>query len=198
MKKYSTIFFDWGGVIANDPGDDFLRQLLKNVGATDEQIAQIMPTYMRAFMRGQISEHEYWQQLKDNYALQIPENIAGEFTKWKGLNANQDILDLAEEARSRGLKIAILSNVMEPSYKVLRDAGHYGRFDEVIASCEVGYAKPDREIYEIALERLDATGEQCIFIDDKQRCLDPAKAMGFTTVLAQSPEQIIRDVRALL
>ena len=149
-------------------------------------------------MRGQISEHEYWQALKDNFALQIPDDIAGEFTKWEGLNANQDILNLAEEARQSGLKIAILSNVMEPSYNVLHDTGHYAKFDEVIASCEVGYAKPDPEIYQIALERLGTTGEQSIFIDDKQRCLDPAKAMGFTTILAQSPEQIIRDVRALL
>ncbi len=27
--KYTTIFLDWGGVIANDPGDDFLGQLLR-------------------------------------------------------------------------------------------------------------------------------------------------------------------------
>ena len=92
-QKYTTIFFDWGGVIANDPGDEFLGQLLRDVGATDVQV---------------------------------------------------------------------------------------------------------QEIYEIALNRFGVTAQECVFIDDKQYCLDPAAQMGFKTILATNPEQIIRDINACL
>lgn len=198
QHKYSTIFFDWGGVIANDPGDDFLSQLLRDIGATDEQIQEIFEIYMKRFMRGQISEAEYWQELRTKYGFTIHDSISEEFKKWRGLVANEDILALAKEAKATGLNIAILSNVIEPTYNVIKQAGYYDFFDEVIASCKVGYVKPEKEIYEIALRFFDVTPQESIFIDDKQYCLDPAEVMGFKTILATSPEQIIRDIKHCL
>ncbi|SRR6266536_2680520 len=197
-EKYTTIFFDWGGVIANDPGDEFLGQLLRDVGATETQVQEIFETYMRRFMRGQISEAEYWQELRTKYRFTIHDSISEEFKKWRGLVANNDILTLVKEAKSHGLNTAILSNVIEPTYNVIEQAGYYDLFDEVIASCKVGYVKPEKEIYKIALDRFGAAARESIFIDDKQYCLEPAQQMGFKTVLAQNPEQIIRDVQAFL
>jgi len=196
MPKIDTIFFDWGGVVANDPGDDFLGQLLKNIGATDEQITAIFETYMKRLMRGQITEQEYWQKIKSNFGwLSIPDTISDEFMKWNGLTANQDILDLVSELRQNGLKVAILSNVIEPTYNVLKKAGYYDLFDETIASCKVGFAKPEREIYQISLDKLGTIADKSLFIDDKQWNLDPASQMGFSVVLAENPAQIIRDVK---
>jgi putative hydrolase of the HAD superfamily len=191
----NTVFFDWGGVIASDPGDDFLAALLKQIGATDEQIPTIFQTYMRRFTRGQITEAQFWSELRTNYGLVIPESISDEFAKWNGLNANQDVLALVKEVREKGLKVALLTNVIEPSYAIIERAGYYDLFDSVIASYKVGFGKPDKEIYEIALKQMNTTADQSLFIDDKQAFLDPAIEMGFTTILAISPEQIIEDVR---
>ena len=193
---YTTIFFDWGGVLATDPGDDFLRDLLANVGAEPAQIEEIYETYMRRFMRGELSESQYWQELREKYGLNIHDSISEEFKKWRGLAANEAVLQLVAEAKEHGLKTAVLSNVIEPTYNVIASAGYYDRFDDVIASWQVGSAKPEPEIYTIALQRLGVTAQESVFIDDKQKCLDPAAAMGFKTILAQNPEQIVRDVRA--
>ena len=198
MAKIDTVFFDWGGVVADDPGDDFLGQLLKDIGATDEQVATIFQTYMQRFMRGQITEDEYWQEIKGKFNLLIPNTISDEFMKWSGLVANRDILDLVSELRESGLKVAILSNVIEPTYNVLASAGYYSLFDEVIASCKVGYAKPELEIYQLSLDRLTTTADRSLFVDDKQRNLDPALQMGFSVTLAKNPEQIVSDIRNTL
>ena len=195
-QKYTTIFFDWGGVIANDPGDEFLGQLLHDVGASEAQVQEIFETYMKRFMRGEISEAEYWQELRSKYGFSIHDSISDEFKKWRGLVANDEILALAKEAKDKGFNIAILSNVIEPTYNVIEQAGYYDLFDEIIASCKVGYVKPEKEIYNIALDRFDVTAQESIFIDDKQTLLDPANEMGFKTILAQNPEQIISEVRA--
>lgn len=197
-QHYTTIFFDWGGVIANDPGDEFLGQLIRDIGGTDAQVQEIFETYMRRFMRGQITEAAYWQELRTKYGLAIHDTISDEFKKWHGLIANDDILALAAEAKSQGLQVAILSNVIEPTYNAIEQAGFYQQFDAVIASCKVGYVKPEKEIYQIALSRLGATAHESIFIDDKQDYLEPAAAMGFTTILAKNPEQIMRDARECL
>lgn len=194
---YTTVFFDWGGVIANDPGDEFLGLLLKQIGASDEQVQEIFKTYMSRFMRGQISEAEYWAALNTHYGFTIPDSISEEFKKWQGLVANQDILNLVDEVKASGMQTAIFSNVIEPTYNVLQQAGYYDRFDQIIASCKVGFAKPQIEIYQLALDQLGVAASESIFIDDKQSNLDPANKMGFATVLAQNPDQIIADTRKL-
>lgn len=194
-QKYTTIFFDWGGVIANDPGDEFLTELLRDIGATEDQIKEIFETHMMRFMRGEISEAQYWQDLRNRYGFTIHDSISDEFKKWRGLAANEDILVLAREAKDKGLNIAVLSNVIEPTYNVIKQAGYYQLFDEIIASCKVGYVKPEDEIYKVALARFGVTAQESVFIDDKKFLLEPADRMGFTTILAQNPEQIIHDVR---
>jgi len=193
-----TIFFDWGGVIADDPGDDFLTKLLEDIGATPEQIQEIFQRYMKQFMAGKISESEYWDALRSNYGFKIHESISEEFKRWSGLSANEQVLALVDKAKAKGWQTAILSNVIEPTYNVLKSAGFYDRFDVVIASCKEGVAKPDRQIYEIALKKLNTTADESVFIDDKQRNLNPAAEMGFHTILAENPGQIIKDIESLL
>lgn len=197
-KPYRTIFFDWGGVIADDPGDEFLGTLLRTIGANEAQIQEIFERYMKHFMRGEITEAEYWQALRDTYGFAIHDTISDEFKKWNGLVANQDVLAAAKAAKQQGITIAILSNVIEPTYNVIEAAGYYNLFDEVIASCKVGFVKPEPQIYQLALERTGATAETSLFIDDKQYCLDGAEALGFTTILAKNPEQIITDLQKYL
>lgn len=193
-----TIFFGWGGVVADDPGDDFLAKLLRKVGASDGQIQEIFQSYMRRFMRGEISEADYWNELRVNYGFTIQDSISDEFKKWNGLAANEDVLALVDEAKAKGWQVAILSNVIEPTYNVLEAAGFYDKFDITIASCKEGFAKPDIEIYKIALEKLNAAADESVFIDDKQSNLIPAETLGFKTILAENPEQIIRDIKNIL
>lgn len=194
----TTIFFDWGGVLADDPGDDFLSKLLTNIGANEDQIREIHETYMKDFMKGALSEADYWAVLKNKYSLAVRDSISSEFLQWKGLVVNNDVLQLVEAARANNIKTALLSNVIEPTYTVLKEAGHYDTFDFVVASCKVGYAKPQQEIYDLSLEMAGATAAQSLFIDDKETNLIPARAMGFSTILAQNPSQIIADVRSYL
>ncbi len=134
---------------------------------------------MRRFMKGEISESEYWDELRSHYGLTIPDTISDEFKKWRGLIKNDDIYALIGQAKARGFKTAMFSNIIEPTYNVLQKVGYLDDFDEIIASFKVGLAKPQKEIYELALKQLNTTPEQSVFIDDKQKNLNPAIEMGF-------------------
>ncbi len=193
MNHINTIFFDWGGVIADDPGDDFLLRLLQKIGATSQQAQEIYDGYMRQFIRGEIGEAAYWQLLRDHYGFTVHENISEDFKAWRGLVTNEAVLALVDKAREKNLRSVLLTNVIEPTYNVLAAAGYYRLFDEVIASCKVGYAKPQPEIYQLALERLHTTAEHSLFIDDKERNIESARRLGFQTILAEDPAQIITD-----
>ncbi|MFZ1248941.1 MAG: HAD family phosphatase [Candidatus Saccharimonadales bacterium] len=196
MSRIDTIFFDWGGVIADDPGDDFLLGLLRKIGATDQQAQEIYNGTMRQLIVGTISEAEYWHQLRQQYNLTVHENMSDEFKAWRGLIKNENVLQLVDEARHASIRPALLTNVIEPTYNVLEQGGNYKKFDEIIASCRVGLAKPQPEIYALALERMGTTAERSLFIDDKLRNIQPARDLGFHTILAKNPTQIISEVRA--
>ncbi len=56
-------------------------------------------------------------------------------------------------------------------------------FDPVIISWEVGIQKPDKKIYEIGIEKSAVSPENAIFIDDKPKFLDGAKAAGIKDLI---------------
>lgn len=196
-NQYSTIFFDWGGVIADDGGDDFLSQIVTGFGANETQVKQIMDRYWSDFVRGKLSEVAFWDALRTYYGFVIEDTVSAKFQQWPGLKANNDVLEVVDKLRSKGYKTAILSNIIEPCYKPLIASGLYSHFDAVIASCDIGYAKPESEIYNYALNSLNTVAKSSIFIDDRKWNTDRAQELGFTTILAESPGQFISDLKKL-
>lgn len=197
-NKYSTVFFDWSGVVADDSGDDFIESSLREIGATNMQIPEIIKNEFSQFMLGQISENEYWDKLKNNYGLNVDDFRIGYFNKWQGIKPNIHIIELVHKLKSNGFKIGLISNIISPVRDIIKQFGYYDVFDEAILSCEVGLLKPQKDIYELALHRMGAVAQESIFIDDKQSNLDTANTMGFTTLLAKTPEQIISEVNKLI
>lgn len=69
------------------------------------------------------------------------------------------LVDAVTTARRHGLLTALLSNA--DSLDVPD-----GLFDTIVLSGEVGVAKPDRRIFELAAERLGLQPDECVFVDD--------------------------------
>lgn len=197
-NKYSTVFFDWSGVVADDSGDDFIESSLCEIGATNTQIPEIIKNDFSQFMLGQISENEYWDKLKNNYGLNVDDSRIGYFNNWQGTKPNIHIIELVHELKLKGFSVGLISNIISPVRDIIKQFGYYSIFDEAVLSCEVGLLKPQKEIYELALYRMDAIAQESIFIDDKQSNLDTANTMGFVTLLAKTPEQIISEVNKLI
>ena len=71
-------------------------------------------------------------------------------------------------------------------------------FELVVDSAFVGCRKPDREIYDIVLERLGLPAQACLFVDDVDVNVDAAREIGFATVHFRDNEQAIPEIRRLL
>ena len=70
-------------------------------------------------------------------------------------------------------------------------------FDGRVTSFESRLAKPQREIFEYAIEHLGIKPEETLFIDDSQKNLDAAAEVGFATVLVPPGSEFI-DALAVL
>lgn len=56
-------------------------------------------------------------------------------------------------------------------------------FDVIAASAEIGYAKPDKKIFEKAFELAGCTAKECVMVGDRlDNDIIPAKAIGMKTV----------------
>jgi putative hydrolase of the HAD superfamily len=84
------------------------------------------------------------------------------------------LVDGAREAlmglKGRGYKIGLISNTGrtpgETIKLVLRGRDIYGYFDSMVFSNEVGYVKPNRRIFERALEGLGSRAESTVHVGD--------------------------------
>ena len=70
------------------------------------------------------------------------------------------------QLKKSGYTIIIVSNFDSRVYDVFDNLGISGIPDDFIISSEAGYAKPDLEIYRLALKRNSLSPSECIFIGD--------------------------------
>jgi HAD superfamily hydrolase (TIGR01509 family) len=71
--------------------------------------------------------------------------------------------------REEGWKLGLVSNTFVPGFVLdrhLRELGLIEFFPVRIYSCDVGYRKPDRRIFDIALQRMEVPPAQAVFIGD--------------------------------
>lgn len=197
-SKYSTIFFDWSGVIADDNGDECIRKSLTNVGVSESKIKEVLEKHFNDFMLGNISEIKYWNNIKNEYGLNIPDQYCGVYDRWQGITPNQNMIELINELKKLGYKVGLITNIIKPVFDIIKASGYYDVFDDIVASCEVGLIKPQPEIYNLALKKLGASSQKSIFIDDKQLNLDTATRVGFKTILAKNHNQIYSELRSIL
>ncbi|HEY3475307.1 MAG TPA: HAD family phosphatase, partial [Anaerolineales bacterium] len=73
----------------------------------------------------------------------------------------------------------------------------FNLLDDFVISGEVGHVKPHPEIFQIMLDRIGRSANECLFIDDSMTNIEQAKKMGFVTIHFQSPEQLRADLHEL-
>jgi len=192
-----AVLFDFGGVLSEAGKRGSVRSWLGRVYGLDVDVQKMQHAFYKMW-RGQISDDDFLAEIRRAFP-EAPEVTLGDYMRhMQHFKRAEPVYALAERLRAHGIKTGILSNVFGLGVKPLREGGFYEGFDPVLLSCEVGYAKPDREFYQMAVDQFGVKPEEIVFIDDQQYVLDPAKAMGMHTILATSPEQIVQDAEALI
>ena len=69
-------------------------------------------------------------------------------------------------------------------------------FDDIVVSAEVGMAKPRPEIFRLAADRLGLPPDACVFVDDWDKNVEAARAVGMQAVLHRVDQG--HDLRAQL
>jgi putative hydrolase of the HAD superfamily len=71
-------------------------------------------------------------------------------------------------------------------------------FEAFLSSCWLGVRKPTHRFYERALAIAQADPKKSLFIDDRQQNIAPARAIGMSTILFESAEQLRPELERVL
>jgi len=186
-----AVIFDCFGVVVADA----LEVLGQEVRAKDPAAGRELSDVIGLHARGLISQQESNERISKLLGLTIPEMIQkiveGEVKDWR-------LLEYIESLRAN-YKTALLSNIGASGLQKRFEPHELERyFDVVVASGQIGFAKPEAQAYEITAERLGVRLDECVFTDDRQVYIDGAHAVGMQAILYSSLEQFKRDIEPML
>ena len=111
---------------------------------------------------------------------------------------SRGVFGYAAELKSRGYKIAVLSNIGRDTIHKLFDEADYELFNAIIASGDIGVTKPHITAYDRTLDRLRVEPGQAIMIDDAYSNIAGAIEAGMHGVVFTSLAEMKQKVEELL
>lgn len=197
MGTIKSVIFDWGGVLIDDPNPGLMQYCAKVLKVSKEDYIKAHIKFADGFQKGAICEDEFWGKICGELNVPKP-NISSLWAEAfeAAYVQRDDMFSMAAWLRENGYRTAVLSNTEVPAMQHFHKQ-RYDMFDVSVFSCHEGVKKPDREIYELMLEKLGSHPEQAIFIDDKQEYIDGAKETGINTVLFQDINQVKDELNRL-
>jgi putative hydrolase of the HAD superfamily len=94
------------------------------------------------------------------------------------------MIELVEEARSRGMQVGILTNDMSDfqTREWIDGLDFLKLIDPLVDGSITGFLKPDRRAYELALEALKVDAADVVFVDDQPFNVAGARELGISSV----------------
>ena len=193
-----TLFLDIGGVIL-EPDPRFWERLRTEFGAPDdaEQMFYGEDGPWNACKTGLITYQDYVFHMADQLGIErsVMASLRAEL-EWLII---QPMVDWVRQMRAqRSIEVIAVSNADTTLEERLSRFQLTDLFDRIVNSARVGVAKPDPAIYQLALSYTSSLPECCLFIDDRERNMAAAEALGIKTLVFRSFPEFNEDVGKLL
>lgn len=196
-----AIGFDWGGVLNGKPGKYFAEAVASEIGVTVEQYQTAYFHHNQKVNKGEVTWQQLWElvtaELGRSNEPELVQKIIQISEDANADNLNEDMLALVDRLRANGYKVGLLSNNSADKAALMRERGLDKRFDVLDISVETGLVKPNPEAFIHLAQGLNADIKDLIFIDDTPKSLSTAEETGFTPILFDGYERLVKDLEAL-
>jgi epoxide hydrolase-like predicted phosphatase len=195
-----AVVWDMGGVILRTMDWSLRSQWEDRLGLPRLQLTRLVfeSDASRRATLGQATDDDVWQSVAD--ALKLDPHTRDQLRRdyFARDQIDSTLMEFIRGLRSR-VKVGMITNAwldirryLENEFKIA-DA-----FDPLIVSAEVGIAKPDPRIYQLALERLGVQPAETVFVDDFEDNVAGARWVGMQAVHFTSTPQATVALRTLL
>jgi 2-haloacid dehalogenase len=197
-SKIKAVIFDFGGVLIRwNPRNLYSRFFPGQPQAMEDFLAEVgfmdwnaQMDKGRPFAEGVASlskEFPHHAQLISAYHERWQESVTG---------AIDGTIELLQALKAKGYLVYGLSNWSAETFPLIcHEYKFLNLLDDIVISGEIKLIKPEPEIFEFFLQKIDKTADQCLFIDDSEPNIITAKRLGFDTVHFISPEHLKEELQ---
>ena len=149
--------------------------------------------------KGKIGHLQFWKNVSKKVNKEIPDNLLEDLwvKDYEKLTSIDKGVEKTVILLKKNYKLAMISNTIEKHVKINRKLGRFKLFDVVIFSNEVGSTKGEKDIFLLAIEKLNVQSEECVFVDDIKKFLEIPKKLGMKTIHFKNSKQLVEDLRKL-
>lgn len=212
---YTTVIFDFGGVITASPFEAFNR-LEEERGLPRDFVRRVNSAdpdgnAWAKFERAEIDAATFDTQFAEE-ARALGHELEGEAVLAVIAGAVRPaMVATLDTLKDRGFTIACITNnvpggkmgvlgagMTRSAEAAIEVADIMARFAQVIESSKAGVRKPDPRIYLMMCEKLGVEPGECIYLDDLGINCKPAAQLGMHAIKVTSGEQALADLSAVL
>ena len=197
MTPRAVLLDSFGTLVAMDPPGPHLRAELARRGLEVEPV--VADAAFRAEIAYYLEHHiegrdrESLDDLRDRCARVMsevlgdpPVDVRGAMLASLRFAPFPDAIPALRALRARGLRAVVASNWDCSLGDVLREARLRGLVDGVVTSAEVGAAKPDRRLFDAALELAGCDPADAVYVGDSpENDIAGAAAVGMRAILLE-------------
>ena len=187
-------FFDIGNVLLFFSHERMCRQLAQVYGCTAGRMRELLfdSGLAENYDLGLLTTEAVFESLASAVGRVAPLEEARRAAA-EIFVVNEAIVPVVEELKKRSVRLILLSNTCEVhSSHFLAQPNVLDLFDDRVLSHEVGFRKPDENIFRVALERAGIAAEECFFVDDIEEYVEAAGRLGIRAIHFQGAGDLKR------
>ncbi len=129
-------------------------------------------------------ELEFWRVYGEELSVrleresEVGRRLVEHFPYWAFIQAAPEAREILGQLKAMNLKIGVLSNTLPNIQPTLEAVGLADLIDLPMASCTLGYLKPEPEVFRLAATALELEFGEILFVDDLIENVEAARALG--------------------
>jgi epoxide hydrolase-like predicted phosphatase len=194
-----AVFFDLGGVIVRTEYQAPRQHLAERLGMEYDDLSRIVFDSETGYQAsiGAITALQHWEAVmkrlkrpSEEMALVRDEFFAGDIV-------DHEILNFLRSLRG-SYTTGLISNAWSDLRDYIVREKFDDAFDHIVISAEVGVAKPEAEIYQIALEQAGVRPNEAAFVDDFYVNIEGCEKVGMHGIHFKDARSALQQLKLLL
>lgn len=196
-SKVEAIIFDLGNVLVKIDYQKFLENLSLNGKYTEIEIYNLLAEPAILYEKGIINSKTFYEKSIEKIALSI--DYKHFYYAWCSVVSELvDGIDKVVDKLNKKFPLYLLSNTNEAHMKYIQDNFKILKyFKEYFLSYKIGSMKPEKEIYEYMLGKLNFKPEELFYIDDKLENVKAAQEFGIHSYNFINSNELIKHLQSI-
>lgn len=181
--RFQLVIFDLGGVLVNVEPKRLVQEMVRQGQRSAEELGRLMldQQFLESFELGRTSAQQFYDQA--NTRLGLSWSFEQFVTAWNSiLSENTQNTWLLQHLRLRYRLLVLTNTDVLHDEHIRRTWPAFNQIHHWVASYQVGFRKPEPEIFRLALRQAEASPSTTLFIDDTKDHVETARQLGIKAI----------------